>query len=307
MLVLLAVVDDGLVPGPLSLNVGLVFGVAGVQLDELVALVVGSYVEDGFEIITTDDEGTLNDGVTVLAKDGGAAEEVLARTLQTVVEAADQVVGHESQGELVIVPVLELPNGVLIEGNVLPEPLERLGLIVVRVVALPLVKSESSLGQSLKRVLGPGGLSGLLSGSGLGGSLLLGSRLLLRLLGLLGGNIGELRGVEELELGCDSRVDGLVVDSLVPSRDIGVLLAPLLVEEELEATGNDGDSKQISEGDSLADQISVVLQVLLNGGNGLRGQFGGIVDVLLVVGVAADQGTVPLAQRGENLGLRSPR
>lgn len=92
MLVLLAVVGDGLVPSPLSLDVGLVFGVAGVQLDEVVALVVGSNVEDGLVVITTDDEGALNDGVVVLAIDGAAAEEVLARSLQTIVKAADQVV-----------------------------------------------------------------------------------------------------------------------------------------------------------------------------------------------------------------------
>lgn len=49
-----------------------------------------------------------------------------------------------------------------------------------------------------------------------------------------------------------------------------------------------------------------MLQVLLNGGNGLRGQLGGIIDVLLVVGVTADQGTVPLAQGGQNLGLLLP-
>lgn len=61
VLVLLAVVDNGLVPSPLGLDKSLVFGVAGVQLGEVVALVVGSHVEDRFVVITTDDEGTLND------------------------------------------------------------------------------------------------------------------------------------------------------------------------------------------------------------------------------------------------------
>lgn len=301
MLVLLAVVGNGFVPSPLGLDVGLVLGVAGVQLDEVVALVVGSNVEDGLEVVTTDDEGTLNDRVVVLAKDGGAAEEVLARTLQTIVETTNQVVGHESQGELIVVLVLELPDGILIEGNVLPEPLQRLSLIVVGIVALPLVKSESGLGQRLKRVLGPGGLSGLLL-SGLWGSL--GSGLLLGLLGLLGGNVGELGGVEELKLGGDGGVDGLVVDSRVPTGDVGVLLAPLLVEEELEATGHDGGGEQVGKGDALANQVGVVLQVLLNGSNGLSGQLGSVVDVLLVVGVTADQGAVPLAESRQNLGLK---
>lgn len=240
MLVLLAVVCDRLVPSPLSLNVGLVLRVAGVQLDKIVALVVRSDVKDGLEVVTTDDEGTLNDGIVVLAKDGGTTKEVLARSLQTVIEATNQVIRHESQGELIVVLVLELPDGVLVEGDVLPEPLQGVSLVVVGVVALPLVKSESGFGQRLKRVLGPGSLSGLLL-SGLGGGL--GGSLLLGLLGLLGRDVGELGSVEELELGRDGGVDGLVVNSLVPPRDVRVLLTPLFVEEELEATGNDGGGK----------------------------------------------------------------
>lgn len=173
---------------------------------------------------------------------------------------------------------------------------------MVGVVALPLIKSKGSLGQSLKRVLRLGGLSRLLL-SGLEGSFLLGSGLLLGLLGLLRGHVGELGGVEELELGRNGGVDGLVVDGLVPPRNVGVLLAPLLVEEELETTGDNGGGEQVSEGDALANEVGVVLQVLLNGSNGLRGQLGSIVDVFLVIGVTADQGTVPFAESGQNLGL----
>lgn len=173
---------------------------------------------------------------------------------------------------------------------------------MVGVVALPLVQSEGSLGQSLKRVLRLGSLGRFLL-SGLGGGLLLGGSLLLWLFSLLRGHVGELGGVEELELGRNGRVDGLVVDSLVPSRDVRVLLTPLLVEEEFKTTGDNRGGEQVSEGNTLANEVGVVLQVLLNGSNGLCGQLGSIIDVLLVVGVTADQGTVPLAESGQNLGL----
>lgn len=172
---------------------------------------------------------------------------------------------------------------------------------MVGVVALPLVKSEGGAGQGLERVLGLGGGSILLRG-GLG-RLLLGSGLLLGLLRLLGGDVGELGGVEELELGRNSRVDGLVVDGLVPTGDVGVLLAPLLVEEELETAGNDTDGEEVSQRDTLADEVGVVLEVLLNGGDSLGSGLGGVVDGLLVVGVTADQRAVPLAQGGKDLGL----
>lgn len=210
MLVLLAVLDDGLVPGPLSLNVGTVLRVGGVELDELVALVVRSDIEDRLELVATDDEGSLNDGVVVLTVHGGTAEHVLARSLHTGVEATNQVVGHEGEGELIVVLVLALPDGVLGERNVLPEPLHGVSLVVVGVVALPLIKSKAGTGQGLERVLGLGSLSRGLLLSSLGSGLL---GLFLGLLGLLGGNVGELRGVEELKLGGDGGVDGLVVNS----------------------------------------------------------------------------------------------
>lgn len=210
MLVLLAVLDDRLVPGPLSLDVGTVLRVGGVELGELVALIVRSDIEDRLELVTADDEGSLNDGVVALTVHGGTAEHVLARALHTGVEATNQVVGHEGEGELVVVLVPALPDGVLGEGNVLPEPLQGVSLVVVGVVTLPLIKSKAGTGQGLERVLGLGNLSRGLLLSSLGSGLL---GLLLGLLGLLGGNVGELRGGEELKLGGDGGVDGLVVNS----------------------------------------------------------------------------------------------
>lgn len=142
VLVLLAVVNDRLVPCPHGLDKSLVLFLGGVQLSELVALVVGSYVKDGDVVIATDDKGTLDDRVVVLAVYGGAAEQVLTRTLKTGVETANKVVGHESQGQLIVVLVLASPDRVVLEGDILEEPLDGDILIVVRVVALPLVKSK---------------------------------------------------------------------------------------------------------------------------------------------------------------------
>jgi hypothetical protein len=65
--VLLAVDDDGLVPRPLVVDKLLVLSLGGVELGELVALVVGSDIESGESLLTTDEEGTLDDGLVGLA------------------------------------------------------------------------------------------------------------------------------------------------------------------------------------------------------------------------------------------------
>jgi hypothetical protein len=66
---LLATLDNGLVPRPLVLDELLVLGVLGVELGELVALVVGSDIESGESILAADKENTLDDGGVGLAKD----------------------------------------------------------------------------------------------------------------------------------------------------------------------------------------------------------------------------------------------
>ena len=298
--VLLAVDNGRLVPGPLGLDESAILRVLGVELGELVALIIGSDVEDGLPVIATDDEGTLDDGVVVLAVDGGAAEEVLAGSLETVVEATDEVVGHESHGELIVVLVGDLPDGVLGEGDVLPEPLEGLGGVNVGVLTLPLVEGERSAGKGLKGVLGLGGL--LLSGSGgsssgLGGGSGLGS------LSLLGGDVGQLGGVKKSEGSGNGGVDRLVVDSLVPTGDVGELGAPGLVEEELEAAGDDASGEEIGKGDALANKEGVVLEVGLSNGDGLEGSRLSVLNSLLVVGGLAKERAVPGTEVGEDLGV----
>lgn len=302
--VLLAVDDDGLVPRPLGINKGTVLGLGGVKLDELVALPVGSDVEDRDIVLATDDKGTLNDRVVVGSVDGGAAKEVLAGALKTVVEAADEVVGHEGHGKLIVVLVGNLPDRVLLKGDVLPEPLEGSGGLAVGVLALPLIERKGSLGQRVKRVLGLGGGSRLLllgGGGGLGGRGSLGSSL--GLLRLLGGSVGQDGSVQEGQLLGDGSVDGLVNNGLVPTSNSGVLLAPLLVEEVLEAAVEEASAEEISQGDALANEVGVVSEVLLSSIDSTGNLLGGLIDSLLVVGGGTGQGLDPSTDLGEDLGV----
>lgn len=301
--VLLAVDNDGLVPRPLSLNKGTVLRLVRVKLGELVALVVGSDVEDRDVVLATDDESTLNDGVVVGSVDGGASEEVLAGALETVVEAADEVVGHEGHGKLIVVLVGNLPDGVLVEFDVLPEPGEGSGGLAVGILALPLIERKGSLGQSFKRVLSLGGGSRLLLllSGGLGGGGSLGSGL--GLLRLLGGSVGQDGSLQEGELLGDGSVDGLVNNGLVPSSNSGVLLAPLLVEEVLEAAVEEASAEEISQGDALTNEVGVVSEVLLSSVNSTGNLLGEVIDSLLVVGGGTGQGLDPSTDLGGDLGV----
>lgn len=300
MLVLLAVDNDTGLPRPHVLEVLLVLGLGGVELGELVALIVGSDIEGGEILLASDDESTLDDGVVVLSVDGSTTEDVLAGAFKTGEEAANQVVGHEGEGELIVVLVVDTPDGVLLEVEVVPEILEGIGGLAVGVLSLVLIKGERSTGEELKRVLGLGSLSRLIGG--LSGGLRSGlGRLLLGLLGLLGGSVGQSGSVQEADLLSDSGEDGLAGDGLEPTGDVGVLLSPVLAVEVLEATGDDTGGEEISEGDALADEVGVAQEVLLNNLDSLSGGLGGVIDVLLVVGGVSEEGAVPRGQGAEDL------
>ena len=86
-LVLLALLLDGLVPGPHAVDERLVLGLLGVELGELVALVVWGDIEGWEGLLATDVESTPNDGVVRNAENGGSTEEVLAAGLEAVEEA----------------------------------------------------------------------------------------------------------------------------------------------------------------------------------------------------------------------------
>ena len=74
----------------------------------------------------------------------------------------------------------------------------------------------------------------------LGGLLLLGFLLLVGFWGLVLDSL-----IDELEFVYDGGVDGLIVDGFVPASYAGVLLAPLLIEEELKATGNNAGCEEV--------------------------------------------------------------
>lgn len=295
--VLLAVNDDRDIPGPHVGNVLLVILVGGVELGELVALPVGGHVEGGLVLLAADQEDTTDDVVIVGTVDRLSTEEVLAGSLQTSVETTDQVVGHESELELVVVLVVNAPQRVLLGLVVLPEPGKGNGAsVLVGVRALPVIKDESGLAKSLKRVLGLGGGLVLLSRSGSGG----GSSLLLGLLLLLGGSVGDGLLSEDRVLN-NSLEGGLVDHGLVPSGDGRVIGAPLLVQKESESAGQKTSSEDISEGDALANKVGVLGEVSLENRDVLQGNLRGLLNILLVVGVLADQGAVPSTEAGEEL------
>lgn len=134
-------------------------------------------------------------------------------------------------------------------------------------------------------------------------SLWLGGRLWLLLLGsslLLWWLVGD-GLLNEVKLVGDSGVDGLVVDSLVPTGDVGVVGAPLLVEEELETTGDQANHDDIGKSGTLADEVCVDHEVLLKDVDGTLGALLGVIDGLLVVWVAANEGTEPTTKAGKDL------
>ena len=55
----------------------------------------------------------------------------------------------------------------------------------------------------------------------------------------------------------DGGEDGLCGDGLVPSDGVWVLRSPLLVEESLEAAGEESRGEEVSEGEALADEVGV--------------------------------------------------
>jgi hypothetical protein len=143
-------------------------------------------------------------------------------------------------------------------------------------------------------VLGLGGLSGGLLLSSRGSSL--------GLLLLLGGSVLDAL-LSELGLGEDG-LEGVLVDNgVVPPGNGGVLLAEGLVKDSGEGAGEEGSGEDISQSDTLTNKVGVGGEVGLKDSEGLQGILGSLVDGLLVVAIETQQGTVPSAELGENLGV----
>lgn len=302
--VLLAVDDKGLLPGPLLVDELPVLRLGGIKLGELVALVVRSDIEAREFILATDEEGTLDDRVVGGSVHGSTSEDVLAGSLKTSEESTDQVGSHEDLGQLIVVLVVDSPEGVVLGVVVLPKPLEGIWGVEVGVLALPLINGDGWLCESLTSVLGLRGLNNWLL-------ILVLNRLSLGLssglwclgggLSLLWGNVLQGGLINEVELTSNVGVDWLVVDSLVPTGDVGVLRAPCLVEEELEATGDESSAEKIGKSDALAREVGVVRKVGLDDRDNLEDLLLGLLDALLVVWHTSLERLEPVAKGWEDL------
>ena len=167
----------------------------------------------------------------------------------------------------------------------------------------PVIDNKRGLGESLQRVLWLWWRSWLilfLLSSGL--LLLLLLWLLLWCLLLLWWGVGD-GLLDELGLTGNGLEDVLVDNGLVPTVDVGVLRAPLLVEEELVTTLDDGGSEEIGEGEALADEVGVDEEVVVEDSDVVGGALLAVVDVLLVVCVPADQRAEPASESWEDLSV----
>ncbi|KAI3486176.1 hypothetical protein L1887_50317 [Cichorium endivia] len=265
-------VDNGL-PGHHVLEELLVLGLGDVEGRDGVRVGVGGHLEDRLGVLAAANQDTGDEVVVVLAKHTEGAHGVLARGLETRKEAADEVVGLEDRLELVVVLVVELDDRVSLGVKVLKEPGQRLlARVLVRVGALPLVQVERRLGQVVQRVLGLGRRLGLVVLVVLGrgrslGLLGLGSGGSLGLLLLLGRNKLDVV-LGELELLVDGEHLGLVGDGVEVAHRVGVLGAEVDAAEAGEDHADRGGEVEVGEGDAVADDEGLLLELGLDVGEG---------------------------------------
>lgn len=217
----------------------------------------------------------------------------------------NQVGAHESHGQLVVVLVVNAPQGVLVGLVVLPEPGKgNFAGLLVGILALPVIEDESGLGQGLERVLGLGSfrlglviivISSRLSSRRLGGS---------RGLGILLGR-GVLDGLLNEDRLLNNGLPHWLVDhGLVPTGHVGVFRAPRLVQGVLEATGDLRSEEKIGQSDALTNQEGVDEEVAFEDSESLRSESLGIFHTLLVVGILSDQRAEPATEGREDFGVR---
>ncbi|KAH3688921.1 hypothetical protein WICPIJ_000094 [Wickerhamomyces pijperi] len=103
--------NNWLVPGEDVFDKGLVFWVGDIQLLEVVGFPIWSNIEGWLVLFTSDQEDTDNTVVVVFTVNNTGTEQVLGGTGQSVEETTQQVVGHEGQGQFVVVLVVDSPDG----------------------------------------------------------------------------------------------------------------------------------------------------------------------------------------------------
>ena len=121
-LILLPTNLNRLIPSPHRLNKLLILRTARIQLLKLIALIIGRNIKGRLRVLTAHKERTLDDAVVCDAVDAAGTEDEFATGFQTGEEASDQVGGHEGHGELVVVFVVDGPEGVFFEVAVGPKP-----------------------------------------------------------------------------------------------------------------------------------------------------------------------------------------
>jgi len=140
-LILLALDFNWLVPRPHVVHELLVRLLGGVQLLELIRIDIRRNLERRESFLAPNHERTADNAVVLDAVHGSTPENVLARAFQTREEAADEVGGHEGLRKLLVVLVVDLPDAVLVELAVLPEPRKGdFACLLVGVFALPVTR-----------------------------------------------------------------------------------------------------------------------------------------------------------------------
>lgn len=206
----------------------------------------------------------------------------------------NQVVRHECHLQLVVVLVVNLPQGIILRVVVFPEPWHGNGAgVLVGVLALPVIKDHCWLGESLKRVLGLGSWLLLLLSRGSGsGSSNFGGRSWLGSLFLFWWDILQWL-LDERRLRNNSLENGLVDNGFIPSSSGRVRKAPLLAEDILESAVAETGSEEISQSYTLTNKESVTGKVLLKDIECFQSTGRGFLNSLLVVGFLAKDWAEP--------------
>jgi hypothetical protein len=282
------------VPGHVVLDfLLLLFVLRRLNLSELVRFVISSIVDFVRDLLTTDHPVTRDAVVVVGATNDHGTESILVSTLKTGIETTDQVVRHESLGELIVVLVIGSPDGETFGIMVFPEPLHGDISVVVGVHTLPSIHDEGRGRQKIESALGLGsrlGLFGFFSSLGLLLLLgLLGLLFLLRLsslLLLLRRSVLE-SNFAERNVTNNSLEVRLVDQSLEVTVDVLVLSTELLIEKHLVRHDQGSGNSDISIGNLLTDQVGLVKEDLVKDIHGTLNLLDGSINRgLKVIGIS---------------------